>query len=161
MYDKDQDGRLQESELAACPGIFLHRSDYDSDGDGAISQQEIEARIEQFAAARIGQTTLQIRVMWNGRPLPGATLEMSPEPYLGEEIKTAWGLTGDGGVAVMDIRDEDLPESDRGIRGVHVGTYKIGVTHPTIKIPEKYNVQSTLGYESELGNPGFVLDLKP
>jgi hypothetical protein len=151
---------LSEGELAACPGIFMHRTAYDADGDGSITQQEIEARIAQFVSANIGQTTLQIRVVKNGRPLPGATIKMVPEPFLGENIKTAWGSTGDAGVAVMDIRDEDLPESERGIRGVHVGTFKLEVTHPSITIPAKYNTQTSLGYESELGNPGFVVDLK-
>jgi hypothetical protein len=160
LYDKDGDAMLSEVELAACPGILMHRSTYDVDGDGMVSQQEIEARVSQLVSARVGQTKLQIRVDWNGRPLPGASIKMIPEPYLGEYVKAAGGTTGDAGVTVMQIPDEDLPESERGIQGVHVGTFKLEVTHPSVSIPAKYNTQTTLGYETELGNPGFVVQLK-
>ena len=96
----------------------------------------------------------------DGRPLSGATVKLIPEKYLGDEIKAAVGVTNDGGSATMRIPDEDLPEAQRGIVGVHYGTYKVEITHPTMKIPAKYNTQTTLGYETERGNPYADFDLK-
>ena len=160
LYDKDGDGKLSGAELDACPGIKLHLAAYDSDGDGAVSQTEIEAQLQKFVSSKIGQTNLQIAVVWNGRPLAGATVKLVPEPYLGAQVKPAYGTTGQAGKAAMDIRDEDLPASEHGIIGVHCGTYKIEVTHPNIAIPEQYNAQTTLGYETEFGNPGFKVSLK-
>jgi hypothetical protein len=79
---------------------------------------------------------------------------------LGDEVKEAWGTSNARGIATMDIKDSDLPESDHGLLGVHYGTYKIEVTHPDKPIPAKYNTQTTLGYETEKGNPDFNVDMK-
>lgn len=160
LYDKNGDGSLNEDELNACPGIKLHKSAYDSDGNGMISAEEIAAQIKHLTAAGIGQTRLKITVLYNGRPLPDAEVKMTPEPYLGDAVKPAYGTTNRSGIATMDIRDEDLPESEHGIVGVHCGTFKIEVTHPKANLPERYNVSTTLGYETEFGNPGFKVFLK-
>ncbi|MCA9236376.1 MAG: EF-hand domain-containing protein [Planctomycetales bacterium] len=160
LYDKDGDGGLSEDELQACPGIQLHRDAYDADGDKVISQEEIAAQLQKLVETRIGQTSLKINVTLNGRSLPGASITLVPEPYLGDAVKTAYGTTGRAGIAAMDIRDEDLPTSEHGIVGVHVGTYKVEVTHPSVPIAERYNSATTLGYETELGNPGFSINLK-
>lgn len=160
LYDKDSNGSLSKSEAESVPGILLHWSLYDANGDDSASREEIESRLGTFLSKKVGQTILAIRVVWNGRPLSGAEVKLVPEPYLGDQVKTAWGTTDAGGMAAMDIRDEDLPASDAGIVGVHLGTYKVEVTHPEIAIPEKYNSKTTLGYESERGNPGFVVNLK-
>jgi hypothetical protein len=87
-------------------------------------------------------------------------VKLIPEKYLGDEVKVAWGTSNARGIATMDIRDADLPASEQGLVGVHYGTYKIEVTHPTISIPARFNTQTTLGYETEKGNPNLVLDLK-
>lgn len=160
QYDQDGDGSLSDAELQACPGILLNKSVYDSDQNGAISAQEIEARLAELTSAHIGQMPLQLLVLWNGRPLAGADVKMVPEEYLGSEVKAAAGRTGESGVTVMDIPDEELPQSERGLRGVHVGTFRVEVTHPTVPIPQKYNSHTTLGYESQLGSSAFTLELK-
>src|SRR5687767_11753384 len=48
QYDKDSDGRLNDSEVAACPAINRVRSRYDTNGDGQISAEEITQRLEQI-----------------------------------------------------------------------------------------------------------------
>jgi hypothetical protein len=60
----------------------------------------------------------------------------------------------------MDLPDDVSPPSDRGLLGVHYGTYKVEVTHPSVAIPAKYNTATTLGYETEVGNPSLLLDLR-
>jgi hypothetical protein len=49
----------------------------------------------------------------------------------------------------MSHADEDLPKSANGrpIAGVKGGTYKVQVTHPSRKIPAKYNTATELGEE--------------
>lgn len=160
LYDKDGSGDLSQEELAACPAVLASLAIYDTDKNGIVTSEEIENRLRNFLSSKVGQTILQIQVSWNGRPLPNATVKLLPEPYLGDQVKPASGVTGINGIAAMDIRDEDLPESDRGITGVHIGTYKIEVTHPTVQLPAKYNTETTLGYETERGNPLFALNLK-
>lgn len=41
----------------------------------------------------------------------------------------------------------------------NIGTYKVRITHPTVNLPAKYNVNTTLGYESQLGSPVAKFDL--
>ncbi len=160
LYDKDKDGSLSETELVACPGILGHLSQYDKDGNGAVSREEIEEQLTQLLSSRVGVTTLRIDVRMDRRPLPGAQVKIVPEGYLGDDVKPAYGTTNPRGTATMDIRDEDSLSSEQGLLGVHYGTYKVEVTHPEVSIPEKYNTQTTLGYETEKGNPSFVVDLK-
>ena len=53
------------------------------------------------------------------------------------------------GLARLTHADEDLPKSTNGrpIAGVKGGTYKVQITHPTKKIPAKYNTATELGEE--------------
>ena len=83
-----------------------------------------------------------------------------PEPYLGEEIKQAAGTTGKSGAASIAVPDEELPKNQKGIRGVHSGTFRVEITHPEISIPAKYNTETTLGFETNPGNPYVTFDLK-
>ena len=60
----------------------------------------------------------------------------------------------------MSVPAEDLPENLRLVALVHVGTFKVRITHPTIKLPARYNTDTELGYESEVGNPFADFALK-
>ena len=52
------------------------------------------------------------------------------------------------------------PTQNTVCSGVHYGTYRVEITHPTINIPAKYNTATTLGYETERGNPSTSFELK-
>lgn len=160
FYDKDHDSVLTEAELAACPGILGHLSLYDSDKSGSVSKEEIEKQIAELRSSRVGLTMLSVQLRLDGRPLKGAQVKLIPEKYLGDEVKGAIGTSNQRGLATMDIRDADLPKSDHGLLGIHYGTYKIEITHPDVSIPARYNTETTLGYETEKGNPNFSVDLK-
>ena len=138
----------------------LNLAIYDVDNNKKVSLQEFEDRLRNSAVAGVGLTKLTIQVRLNGRPLRGAEVKLVPEAYLGPNVKTAWGKTNGRGSAIMDIRDEDLPASEKGLIGVHYGTYKVEITHPTVQIPAKYNSQTTLGYETQRGNPDYRFELK-
>ena len=160
LYDVNRDGMLSEKELAACPGILMNRSLYDTDGNGAVSRQEIEERLRDLRQSGVGLTQLSIDVRLNGKPLRGAEVQLIPEPYLGPNVKPAFGKAGQRGLAVMNIPDSELPETEHGLTGIHYGTYKLAITHPEVQLPAKYNSQTTLGYETQRGNPSFRVELK-
>ncbi len=160
LYDTNHDGELSEQELAACPGILMNLGTYDTDNNKKVSPQELEDRLRNLRTAGVGLTKLTIQVRLNGRSLSGALVNLVPETYLGPNVKPAWGKTNSRGSAIMDIRDEDLPASEKGLIGIHYGTYKIVITHPEIQLPAKYNSQTTLGYETQRGNPNYSVELK-
>lgn len=153
LYDKNGDGRLDKDELALCPGVRDMLSLYDQDGDGIVDRAEFVGRLSDLLKSRIGLTQLRARVTFQGKPLSGAKVVLEPEPYLGEEVLAAEGTTDAYGAAQLGIPQQNLPESVRNMRLVHCGTFKVRITHPSIKIPGKYNTQTTLGYETRLGDP--------
>ena len=53
------------------------------------------------------------------------------------------------GLARLTHADEDLPKTANGrpIAGVKGGTYQVQITHPTRKVPAKYNTATELGEE--------------
>ena len=162
LYDQNGDAQLDLDELAQCPGILSSLGAYDADGSETVSQQEIANRLATRGAKRIGLLSMQAQVRFNGKPLPGADVTFLPEPYLGEEIKTAYGKTTSGGSAFMAIPDEELPESQRGLNAIHVGTYKVLVSHPEVELPPQYSsaTETPLGFETESGQSIVRFDLK-
>lgn len=160
LYDANKDGALNAGELAKCPGISAELKAYDTDGNGAVSQEEITARITDLRKHGVGLTRLNCNVMVNGRGIEHATVRFEPEPYLGQEIQAAEGVTNARGVAQLAIPAEKLPSDQQGLKAVHYGTYKVRITHPTVKLPPKYNTETTLGYESRPGDPFASFDLK-
>ena len=160
MYDADQNGSLNQAELASCPGMLSELKSYDADKNGMISADEIAARITELRKLGVGMTRLNCNVTVNGRAIQGAQVELEPEPYLGDEMKTARGVTNAQGVAQLAISPDDLPSHIKDLKGVHYGTYKVRVTHPSVNLPAKYNTATTLGYESRPGDPSVSVALK-
>jgi hypothetical protein len=153
LYDTDHDRALSDNELARCPGIRTTISLYDQDGNRSIDREEIIRRLSDLLKNRVGLTQLRSRVTYRGRPLPDAQIVFEPEPYLGDEVQVAEGTTNSHGSAQIGIAEEYLPENVRNMKLVHYGTYKVRITHPTIKLPSRYNSETTLGYETRIGDP--------
>jgi hypothetical protein len=153
LYDGNGDAALSKEELAKCPGILLKIKDYDQNGNGSVGQDEIAGRLADLLKHGAGGTGLNALVFYNGRPLGGATVVLEPESYLGDQVQTAQGVTDGSGSTDLGIPDEFVPEHLRRIKSVHYGTFKVRITHPTISIPAKYNTETTLGYETQPGDP--------
>ena len=145
LYDTNHDGFLDEKELEACPGILGSLGVYDADGDHQISREEIENRIGSWATAGPGMMSVECRVTLDGRPLGGATVRFIPEPYLEGSIKPASGVTRDNGIASISLAADDLPSQLKRAKAMNAGTYRVEITHPTAKIPDRYNVHTVLG----------------
>ena len=47
----------------------------------------------------------------------------------------------------MGIAPEELPKELRRHSLMRVGIYRVEITHPTKKIPPKYNTETELGFE--------------
>src|SRR5262245_14856993 len=69
MYDGDGDGFLSAAELDKVPGLKAALATLDTDNDGKVSADEIEARIEAWQATRIGIAGGLFIVTRGGKPL--------------------------------------------------------------------------------------------
>lgn len=160
LYDANQDGALSKEELAKCPAMLSKLAVYDQNANGSLEEVEIAKRLTELLSAEIALTRLQCRVTFRGRPLRGATVSLEPEAYLGDEVKTATGVTDERGVAAPSIPKENMPENLQRMAFVHCGVFKVRISHPTVKLPARYNTATELGYETEVGNPFASFALK-
>jgi hypothetical protein len=155
-YDENGDDKLSEAELAKLPALSLKSAD--KDGDGQVSAQEIAARIRLWSEGETGIMSFYCNVTLDGSPLEGAEVKLDPEPFLGEAVKPASGITRSDG-AILKIDPALLPEEDRYLRGVQPGLYKVRIMHPSQKIPPRYNTETTLGQEIVPGTTGGTYTL--
>lgn len=146
-YDKDDDGELSKDELKACPGILNAINRFDKNHDGQISKEEIADRIRIYIADAAGISAINCLVYLDKKPLTGAKVELVPEPFLGDVVETATGISGRNGIVALGIPNELLPESMARFRGVRLGLYKAKVSHPDVQLPERYVSGEALGAE--------------
>jgi hypothetical protein len=145
--DKNADGAVDEEELAASPGLKAGADRIDADKDGKLNREELQARFESYQALSVGVRPTTYLVTYRGRPVANATVELIPEPWLEGTIEPAKGITDDTGYVLPVLDNPELP-------GIRVGFYRVKVTSPNMKIPEKYSGdQSPLGVNVSTGDP--------
>jgi hypothetical protein len=152
--DHDGDGKLSRSEWAKSPSIAATASAYDKNGDGFLELDELVSGIEVWKKTGVGARSVPFKVILNGSPLAGATVRLVPAPFLSDAVKPASGQTSASGGGQFAMAREDLPKNAPNMPLVQPGLYQVEITHPSVKIPAKYNTQTTLGIEITSGNPG-------
>ena len=152
--DHDGDGKLSRAEWAKSPSIAAAASGYDKNGDGFLESAELVSGVDVWKRTGVGVRSVPFKVILNGTPLPGATVRLVPAAFLGDVVKPASGETGASGGGQFAIAREDLPKNAPNMPLVQPGLYQVEITHPSVKIPSKYNTQTTLGIEITSGNPG-------
>lgn len=147
QYDKNSNGKLDGEELPLLPAVSGNLAKFDKNGDKAVDAAEITARVQSWLDAQVGLISFQCIVTLDGKNLEGATVEFIPEDCMGGSIEPASGSTSAQGMAVLSIAADKLPDDLKTAKVIRVGLYKIKVTHPSIQLPPKYNVATTLGQE--------------
>jgi hypothetical protein len=147
QYDKNGDGLLDMTELKACPALLRELRAYDESKDKKLSADEIGAQIQDMYGQGPGMISLNCTVSLDGTALSGATVRFIPEAFLGPQIKEANGVTDPTGTAALGISPDELPKELRRHHLMRVGIYRVEITHPTKKIPPKYNTATELGFE--------------
>jgi hypothetical protein len=143
LYDTNKDGVLDAAELEKAPGLKAALKEVDKNGDGKISADEINARIEAWKQSKVGRLSMECSVLHNGQPLAGATVKFVPESFLGSELKEGSGATDANGFARISMAisgPDDLP-------GMSPGFYRVEITKSGENIPAKYNTETVLGQE--------------
>jgi hypothetical protein len=148
QYDTNGDGVVSGAELDQAPGLRAGLPRLDTNGDKAISADEVAARIEQWRRGGVALMSFACTVTLDGQPLSGATVTFEPESFLGDQYKTASGVTSDYGTASATIPKDQRP--DPTLSGMHVGLYKVRISKRAGDrelIPPRYNEQTMLGQE--------------
>lgn len=145
--DKNADGAIDAEELLASPGLTAGAKLIDDDNDGKLTREELEARFEKYQKSRAGVVPTTYLVTYRGRPVADATVDFIPETWQDETIEPARGTSDGSGYVSPLIDNPALP-------GIRVGFYRVKVTSPQVKIPEKYaSDQSPLGVNVSTGDP--------
>lgn len=146
-YDTDSNGRLERKELAACPGLLEGIRNYDKNEDDTIDSAEITQRISSLFSNGVGMLSLGCRVMSRGRGVPGCTVRLIPESFLGGAVKPAEGTTRESGTAMLRIAPDDLPAGLENVRGVHSGVYRAEITHTSSSITKLIDKSGPFGFD--------------
>ena len=157
MYDTDKDGKISGAELDKCPALKAAMAQIDTTGEGSITADKITDRIKAWQKTKIARMPLSCTVLRNGRPLVDAEVQLVPEKFLGENVKTAKGKTDRNGVAIISI---ETTERSDPLGGVAPGLYRVEITKAGENIPAKYNTETTLGQEVALGAAGIRGSIK-
>jgi hypothetical protein len=155
MYDTNGDGVIAGDELDRAPALNEALPRLDTNADKGVSADEIAARVNAWKATEIGMTSFRCHVTLDGEPLTGATVTFEPEPFLGDEIKTAIGVTNPFGDAAPTIPKEQRPDPKLP-GGIHLGLYKVRISkivNGKETIATSYNAQTTLGQEVSNDDP--------
>ena len=132
LYDKNGDGSLDETEMAASPAIHAARDRYDADGNQAISQDEMATHLSAIYSSGTPWVSVECQVYLDGKPLRGATVRFVPEEFLKHALMPASGTTDDEGRAILAVADEELPADKRGLQIIQPGPYRVKVEHPSV-----------------------------
>ena len=162
QFDVDTSGSIDLHEAGACPGLPLHFSKYDGDGDGEIRQNEIAERFRGWSSDGAGVLRVGCRVTLDGRPLPKVHVALEPQSFFGDALKPAAGITSESGQCSLSISPEDLPPELKRVRGVQPGLYLVHIMSSKVDIPPRYNSQTELGLEvaaDSIGPEGVELAL--
>lgn len=160
-YDANGNGAIDGNELDRVPALKATLKRVDKNGDGQVTADEINARIDSWRKSQVALSTFMLTVTRDGRPLSGATITFVPETFLGPAVKAAKGKTRDSGSTPMEIsRDPDEA-------GVHLGYYRIEVSKLDASgkelIPARFNAETELGAEICRDDPNadkLTIDLK-
>lgn len=120
LADADRDGSLRAAEQQTVPAIAAAVSRLDTDGDGGVAREELCAWLDAVRDSQVAIKPLELIVLKRGRPLEGAAVVLVPEPFMGEQVKAAEGVTDADGTATMTIPGSKYP-------GVNCGLYRVRI----------------------------------
>ncbi len=146
-YDKNGDGFIAGEELDLSPAIKSAMQRVDVNGDGQVSAEEVQGIIENWLNDVVVVMAVRCEVTLDDEPLDGATVTFDPEPFLGNVLPTATGVTA-GGKAKMVVPQEQ--RQDPTLAHPNIGMYLVRISKiegGQELIPARYNTNTTLGIE--------------
>ncbi|HJQ78896.1 MAG TPA: hypothetical protein VJ828_03025 [Lacipirellulaceae bacterium] len=133
LYDANGDGKLVRDELRECPSLVFAMQRIDQNSDGAIAADELVARFEALDT-HSDIKVLDLTVSLKRKPLGGANITFTPEPFMGEGLQSYSGMTSEQGRC-------ELVGSEVDLYGLPVGYYKVDIVH------QGHGINATRGVE--------------
>jgi hypothetical protein len=134
--DKNSDGAVDMTEVAAAPGLAKGAVHIDTDKNKSLSRDELVARFQMYRDMRLGLASRSMLVSYKGRPLGGAKVTFVPEFFLEGLVEPASGETFADGSITPQTEGMDVP-------GLRAGYYRVVVDAPSAKLPSKYSSAET------------------
>ncbi len=159
QYDIDGDGEISGEELENAPSLMAALERLDTDGDGVVTASDVAARVRAWQESRVGRMSVVLTILAGGEPLEGATVVLDPEEFLGPNVQPATGVTDASGLVMptIEVGPDDPP-------GVAPGFYLVRITKEGLDIPPMYNTETVLGVELALDaeelEEGITFDLR-
>jgi hypothetical protein len=121
LYDGNKDGKLAADELRECPALLVGIARVDRNNDRTITSDEIQARFEGLKT-QSDIKTIDLSITSKRRPLGGASVTFTPEPFMGDDLQSYSGTSTEQGRC-------ELIGSQVDLYGLPVGYYKVHVVH--------------------------------
>ena len=166
QLDANHDGKLDAEELAKAPGLLAGMAATLKSNNGAITAEDINARIRQWQDSGAGRVYTRCRVFHVSRtgvkpikkPIVGAEVKLIPESFQGSGLSIGSDTTDQRGIA--KVKQASRGGDDPAV-GMSPGFYRVEITKGA-EIPAKYNTATTLGAEvsAETANSDKVFELE-
>jgi len=134
MYDADKDGKIAGDEFTSCSSLKAIAK------NGEATADLIAAQVTTWQQSRVGRVTASVVISHNGRPLPGASVKLIPEKFMGSDIPSYTATTNARGGTLISAPTKDPGEP----QGISPGFYRLEITKDGENIPAKYNTETTL-----------------
>jgi len=144
QLDANKDGKLDEKELEQSTALRNSLGDLDKDGDKAISREELEARLTEMLASKVGIQAISCRVMRGGQPVPNVEVKFVPEKFHGTSLAEASGKSDAEGYVSLLSTGQTFP-------GIAPGFYRVEASLKDASgnesLPAAVNTRTKLGYQ--------------
>ena len=109
--------------------------------DKGVNKAELQDRLQLYKDLRTGLISLGLQITLSGRPLPGAEVVLTPEPFVAEVVQPASGTTDRYGMVYPTSDTAEVP-------GIQPGFYRIEIKSPHIKSEKAMQAAKSHGVEA-------------
>ncbi|MEM7313824.1 MAG: hypothetical protein AAF497_11800 [Planctomycetota bacterium] len=145
QYDSNGDGAISDDELEKAQSIKSALKGVDGNQDKRVTAEEITQFVSGWQDGGVSLINLTCQVSMSGKPLEGATVTYEPEEFMGGAVTPATGVTDIDGLAGLKC---EYAAQNGFPNGLSLGFYKVCVSKQDggkESVPSKYNTATTLG----------------
>ncbi|WP_425396999.1 hypothetical protein [Aeoliella sp.] len=132
--DADSSASLSKQEAASLPGIASRWDRYDTDGDGALTIEEIEQRAQKWVDRDVAIGVVGFKVMHQGRQISQVSVQLVPEEVHNGAILPGMGESQEHRDGYFHIPNDLKGEKWKDRRGIQLGLYRVEVSHPKLDL---------------------------